>query len=194
MSGTGVIVFFLGLAIIIGGISYIFVGVVMPADIAYSNEFGSDFTMMTSGASTLVGPESIQDYLMRAWNNMNSTFDMSRARDIYTSPFPWAQIKENSLAAQNSFFVSCNQSLYMRQAAVESAIASGTYVNDPVQTALNQTRVELNVYGGVDWALKPAWYLTYHPLAYWSALGYAAFAIIGCVVAYIGVKLSTRYS
>jgi hypothetical protein len=162
----GVVMIILGLSIGIGGTIYE-ISVSITANQQYNIAFGSDVTMTTSGATTLTGPDSIQDYLTRIWTNMNNTFDMRNAATTYGAKWPWEQIPENSLAKQNSYFNSLNNSLTTRQKAVDSAIQNGNYLVDPLQNAINQTRNEMKAYGGLDWALRSAWYLKYYPSALW---------------------------
>lgn len=164
----------LGIAlIVVGAICSVawFLAFNVPADVAYSRKFGSDVTMATQGSTTLTGPESIQDYVNRIWTNMNATFDTRNFDNIYNSPWPWGQIPENSLAKQNSYFVSLNTSINQRQQMVNTIIEKGGYIGtDPVQAAINQSRSEMNAYGGLDWVIKQAYYLQFAPMVYWSAL------------------------
>jgi hypothetical protein len=158
----------------------------VPADVAYSRKFGSDVTMATQGSTTLTGAESIQDYVNRIWTSMNATFDARNFDTIYNSPWPWGQIPENSMAKENSYFISLNASISQRQQMVNTIIEKGGYIGtDPVQAAINQSRSEMNAYGGLDWVIKPAWYLQFAPMAYWSAMIGIILWVIDIVIAII---------
>lgn len=160
-----------------------YVAIDIPAGVDYNRAFGSDVTMAVYGATTLTGPESIQDYVNRIWVDMNATFDMRNAANIYNSGYFWDFIPENTMLKQNSYFQSLNTSINQRQALVDSVIEKGNYFGtDPIQTAINQTRYEMNAYGGLDWVIKGAWFLQYAPLAYWSPLYAIIFwAVIGSI-------------
>lgn len=165
----------------------------VPADVQYGNLFGADVAMATEGATTLTGPNSIQDYVMRIWNNMNATFDTRNFAAIHNNPWPWGQTKDNTLAKQNEYFNSLNQSLYTRQAWVDAVISGKSPFSggDPVQTAINQSRYEMKAYGGLDWVINGAWYLTYAPLAYWTMLYLIIWVILFAVLALIAGVIAT---
>ena len=141
----------------------------VPANVNYGNAFGADFTMLASGASTLTGPDSMQDYLMRIWNNMNTTFNTADFAQIYNNPWPWGQTSDNTMAKQNEWFNSLNQTIYQQQEWLNEVITGKTSYagGDPVIYALTQTRQEMNVNGGADWVINGAWYLEFAPFAYY---------------------------
>lgn len=141
---------------------------VTGADPHYSREFGSDLTMMMSGASTLTGPDSIQDYLNRVWTHTKEVFAGQDNQTVYGPWLPWETVPEDRLDFQLQWFNSMNNSLTQRQKNIDDGKYVGT--GDPLQTALNQTRLELKQYGGPDWVLKPAWYKAYESFAYWSGV------------------------
>jgi tetrahydromethanopterin S-methyltransferase subunit B len=160
-------------------------GVNIPANIQYNQAFGSDVTMATQGATTLTGQDSIQFYVNNIWAKMNTTFNTNNFANIYNSPWPWGQLPENSMAKQNSYLNSLNNSITQRQKMVETAIEKGNYLVDPVQSAINQTRSEMNSYGGLDWVLHDAWYLQNAPTAYWSLLYIVIAWVIFAILAFI---------
>jgi hypothetical protein len=122
----------------------------VPADVQYGNLFGSDVTMATQGSTTLRGPNSIQDYITRIWTTMNNTFDTNHFLQIHNNPWPWGQTSDNTLAKENEYLSSLNVSLVQRQKWVDAVLNGTTSFTgvDPVQTAINQTRKEMNAYGG----------------------------------------------
>jgi len=155
----------------------------VPADVQYGNLFGSDVIMATQGATTLTGPNSIQDYVNRIWSNMNNTFDTVHFVQIHNSPWPWDQTSDNTLWKENEYLNSLNMSINTRQLWVNGVINGtvGFTGTDPVQTAINQTRIEMNAYGGLDWAIHGAWYLQFASTAYWLGAYLLIVWVIGIV-------------
>ncbi len=159
----------------------------VPADVQYGNLFGSDVAMAVSGSTTLTGPNSIQYYVNQIWMNMNSTFDRNHLLQIHNNPWPWGQTSDNTLAKENEYLNSLNTSLNTRQAWVDGVINGtiGYSGTDPVQTAINQTRQEMNAYGGLDWAINGAWYLQNASTAYWLSVYFLVLWIIAVIAAIV---------
>jgi len=184
------------IAVLITVLGWLFIEI--PANVKYGNAFGADFVMLTGGASTLTGPDSMQDYLLRIWNNMNTTFNTANFAHIYSNPWPWGQTSDNTMAKQNEWFNSINQTIYQQQEWLNEVVSGKvSYTGgDPVIYALSQTRLELNSNGGADWVINGAWYLEFAPLAYYLALVLIIFWIVIIVVAfalvYLDVTSGTR--
>jgi hypothetical protein len=166
----------------------------IPADKAYNQEFGSNIDMMTQGASSLIGPGSMQEYLMKIWNQMNSTWQPNNFDKTYGNEENFflgtlgSQVPHNTLAATNQYFNSLNQTLYQKQKIINEAQA-GSYGSDAVQIAVNNTREEINSYGGIDWVIQPLYMRTYQPAAYYSAISVLVSIVLAIVLAIIGFIL-----
>jgi len=167
----------------------------VPADVQYGNLFGSDVIMATQGSTTLTGPNSIQDYVNRIWTTMNNTFNTKHFLQIHNNPWPWGQTSDNTLAKENEYLNSLNVSLVLRQKWVDAVLNGTTAFTgvDPVQTAINQTRQEMNAYGGLDWAINGAWYLQDAPTAYWLWV-YLIIGWIFAVIVEIVLVIRARHS
>ena len=142
----------------------------VPANVEYNTLFGSSVTMATSGAASLTGPGSIQDYVMAVWTQMNQTFAGYNFATTYNNPWPWGRTPDNTLAKQNEYFRSLNQTITQQQEWLNEINAGKISVttSNPIMTAINVTRNEMQATGCLDWALAGAWYLHYAPLAYWT--------------------------
>lgn len=139
----------------------------LPADVEYNKKFGSHVTMAIDQASF----EGIKEQILILWKNMNDTFGTENLENIYNSPWFWDQTYDNSLKAQEDYF----RRLVNRiddQIKEQQAIINGNRTiivpyNQWYQQSLDSLRTELNRAGGLDWALKGAWYLKCAPAAYW---------------------------
>lgn len=153
----------------------------LPAGIQYSNAFGSDITM-TYDAADLQGQH---DTVMLIWTNMNNTFDTRNYAHIYSSPWPWAQVKENSLYYTNVYFGQLITRINNNIAMLNALKANNTnpiYIQDWQTNVINQTRIEMKREGGLDWVINGAWYLTFAPIAYWSSYIMLIVAVIAIIV------------
>jgi hypothetical protein len=188
MKGTLIAVFLIILTAIF--LLIMIFGVILPAQKQYNDAFGADVNMATQGATTLTGPNSIQYYVNIIWANMNQTFNPNTLRTTYNTPWGWDQTYQNSLAAENSYLNTLNVSITQRQAMVDKALQTGNYLIDPVQNAINQTRQEMNAYGGLDWAIHDAWYLQNASFAYWAPWYLIIIIIVGAIMTFLAFILS----
>jgi hypothetical protein len=164
---TAIAIAIIVFALILTVIAYLVIEV--PANVQYGNLFGANVNGMTQTASSLTGPDSMQYYLMQIWTQMNQTFAGFNYATTYNSYWSWDHTTDNTLAFQNEWFNSINQTIYSQQKwldEVEAGNASYTGGN-PILTAVNTTRSEFNTYGGIDWVIGPAWYLNFATTAYW---------------------------
>jgi hypothetical protein len=192
---VGVVLIVVALLLGIGYPVVTYITTIMPANIQYNEQFGADIEMATQTSTTLVGPNSIQTYINNIQNNINVVFAGKDLSKIYLSPMPWNQKSSNTMVRQVQYLDSLNASLVTRQAQVDAAIARGVYMStDPLQTAINQTRNEMNAYGGLDWILNNAYYLTFYPTVYWSGLYFIITWIIAFIIGCIGfIMMLTEY-
>ena len=156
-----------------------------PANVQYGNLFGANVAMATQGATSLTGPDSIQYYLMQIWTQMNQTFTGYNYNQVFNQPWSWTHTYDNSLAKQNQYFESLNQTITYQQAWLNNVETGKVTVvsGNPMMQAINVTRAEMNVSGGLDWALNGAWYLTFTPLAYYTWMYIVIVDVILAVIA-----------
>lgn len=155
--------------------------VAMPANIRYSNEFGSSVTMAYDAASL----EGIRNEVLEIWNRMNESFDTHNFEHIYNSPWPWDQVKENSMFYQNRYFSQLIERLDHNIQLLNTLRSNATnpvLINDWQTGVINQTRIEMKREGGLDWVIQAAWFLAYAPLAYWCGLIVVIIFIIALLV------------
>jgi hypothetical protein len=141
-------------------------GVRMGADKDYNTKFGAHVTMAKDQATF----EGMELQIQILYANMNSSF---AGRDFNTTYSTWwgpDQTYENSLQAQADYFVQLMKSIDRYIATYDKIINSGNttaYINDWYYQAIQNVRNEMNREGGLDWALKNAFYLNLYPTAYW---------------------------
>jgi hypothetical protein len=140
----------------------------LPATAQYNRLFGAHVTMAMDQATF----EGIEDQINTVWNQMNTTFTGYDYTTTYSSPWYWEQNYENSLAAQQDYFTQINRRINSYKLAYQQMAQNNTnpiLVEDWYDKSINNLRTEMQREGGLDWAIKGTWYLTYAPMAYWLA-------------------------
>ncbi|MEM4704310.1 MAG: hypothetical protein QXJ02_04505 [Candidatus Bathyarchaeia archaeon] len=138
----------------------------LPAQAQYNRLFGGHVTMALDQATF----EGIEDQINVIWAQMNSTFSGYDFNTTYCSPWYWEQNYENSLAAQQDYFRQLIRRIDSYQAAYAQMSQNNTnpiLVEDWYDKSINNLRSEMRREGGLDWAIRGAWFLNYAPLAYW---------------------------
>lgn len=152
------------------------------ADYQYNRNFGTYVVTATQSA----GLNRTWANCLIVWQHMNATFDPSKFNDTY-NVIPVlglnADIKyENSLAAENDYFQGL-ENLYNTD---QKLLTQSTgFITE--QQLVYEFRNEMNTYGGVDWAIKGAYYIQEFPTAYWSWIYYAILIIVAAVAAAIAL-------
>jgi hypothetical protein len=175
----------LALCIAIGQPIVQFFTVGIQAEIDYKQKFGDDVVMLYDSSSF----EGQHDYLMIIWNRMNETFSEKPLSQYYSSGMWWDQTPSNTLDAQNKWFNGALMSInrYINQTQQPNQFIS-------YQTLLNQSRQELKANGGVDWALKGAYMLEFHPNWAWAwltTLYYWLAAVVMIIVAVLILRINS---
>lgn len=159
-----------GIALIVFAIAlfvYAVFGIKLPADYYYNSHFGSRVTMAYDQASF----EGTKEQILILWQNMNETFKDRNLNETYNTPWWWQQTYDNSLKAQEDYFVRLNKriddQIKEQQDILEGRKQILVPYNQWYQQALENIRTEMKREGGLDWALSGAWYLTFAPSAYW---------------------------
>jgi hypothetical protein len=153
------------------------------ADWHYNREFGT-YVLVATQSSSL---NRTWANTLIVWQNMNATFDQSKFNTTY-NVIPVlglnADLKyENTLAAENDYFQGL-QNLYIDDLTI---LKQNTGFNSEMNLVY-EYRNEANANGGMDWAIKGAYYIQNYPLAYWSWIIYAiiwALAVVGIVIALV---------
>jgi len=138
----------------------------LPAMAQYNRLFGGHVTMAMDQATF----EGIEDQINIIWSQMNTTFKDFDYNQTYSSPWYWEQNYENSLAAQQDYFTQINRRMNSYKLAYQQMALNNTnpiLVEDWYDKSINNLRTEMQREGGLDWAIKGAWYITYAPAAYW---------------------------
>ena len=143
-------------------------GIQFPADAAYNRIFRAHVVMAYDQASF----EGIKEQVLILWRNMNETFGTEDLEHIYNTPWYWEQTYDNSLKAQEDYFRKLIGRID-KQIYEANQILSGNRTilmpyNQWYQQALDSLREEMRREGGLDWAIRGAWYLKHAPLAYWD--------------------------
>jgi len=140
--------------------------VYLPAQARYNRLFGAHVTMAMDQATF----EGIEDQINTVWQQMNATFNGYDYTTTYSSPWYWEQNYENSLAAQQDYFKQITRRIDSYQLAYTQMALNNTnpiLVEDWYDKSINNLRTEMQREGGLDWAIKGAWYLNHAPAAYW---------------------------
>jgi hypothetical protein len=140
----------------------------LPAQARYNRLFGGHVTMAQDQATF----EGIEDQINTVWTQMNTTFTGYNYAETFNSPWYWEQNYENSLAAQQDYFKQITRRIDSYQLAYEKMALNNTnpiLVEDWYDKSINNLRTEMQREGGLDWAIKGTWLLTYAPAAYWLA-------------------------
>jgi len=159
-----------GTALIIVAIVLVIYGlfaIKLPADYYYNKHFGSHVVMAYDQASF----EGAKEQILIVWQNMNETFKDRNLNEIYNTPWWWQQTYDNSLKAQEDYFIRLTKriddQIKEQQDILEGRKQILIPYNQWYQQALENIRTEMKREGGLDWALSGAWYLTFAPSAYW---------------------------
>jgi hypothetical protein len=142
--------------------------VYLPAAAQYNRLFGAHVTMAMDQATF----EGIEDQISTLWTQMNTTFNDYDYDATYSSPWYWEQNYENSLAAQQDYIHQITRRIDQYQTAYQQMALNNTnpiLVEDWYDKSINNLRTEVQREGGLDWAIKGTWLLTYAPAAYWLA-------------------------
>ena len=140
----------------------------LPATARYNRLFGGHVTMAMDQATF----EGIEDQINIIWNQMNATFSGYDYNTTYSSPWYWEQNYENTLAAQQDYFRQIVNRINSYKIAYQQIAQNNTnpiLVEDWYDKSINNLRTEMRREGGLDWAIKGAWYLNNAPAAYWLA-------------------------
>jgi hypothetical protein len=138
----------------------------LPATAQYNRLFGGHVTMAMDQATF----EGIEDQINIIWSQMNATFKDFDYNQTYSSPWYWEQNYENSLAAQQDYFTQINRRMNSYKLAYQQMAQNNTnpiLVEDWYDKSINNLRTEMQREGGLDWAIRGAWFITYAPAAYW---------------------------
>jgi hypothetical protein len=158
------VLFFLILPIIIAILSIVFID--LPAKAQYNKLFASHVTMAYDQATF----EGMKEQVLILWKQMNETFKGFDYKTTYNTPWFWEQTYDNSLAAQQDYFRQLVKRLdsysLLHQKMVQN-ITNPVYLEDWYYKSIQNFRDEMKREGGLDWAIKDAWYLNFAPLAYW---------------------------
>ena len=164
MKTTYIIIAFAVLLIAIPVISVF--TIYLPAQAQYNRLFGGHVTMAMDQATF----EGIEDQINTVWNQMNTTFNGYNYSTTYSSPWYWEQNYENSLAAQQDYFHQLTNRIHSYKQAYQQMAMNNTnpiLVEDWYDKSIQNLRTEMQREGGLDWAIKGAWYLTHAPATYW---------------------------
>jgi hypothetical protein len=194
----GFLMIVLACCISLGGAVIIHFTITIPANIAYDQAFGSDINLMTEGSASLVGYQgndqgSMHFYLMHLWATMNSTWGDRNFKTTYANEANFwlgtlgARVPHNTLAATNQYFESLNSTLYQKQELIDQGKVIGS--GDPMQAMVNNTREEINAYGGIDWVLHDLYMHDFQSAAYWSPVTMITLLIISLTLAIVGIIL-----
>jgi len=146
---------------------YAIFGISLPVISTYNKLFGSHVTMAYDQATF----EGMRTQVIAVWNQMNKTFADFDYIQTYNTPWYWEQNYENSLAANQDYFISLIDRLDQTIKEKEQILAGNKTIMVPYNSWYQQTlegfRNESKREGGLDWAINGAWYLSFAPVAYW---------------------------
>jgi hypothetical protein len=141
--------------------------IVLPVDAIYNKQFASHVTMAYDQATF----EGMQNQVLIVWREMNNTFGTTNLENIYSTPWFWQQTYDNSLAAERDYLANLNSYFTGLIKEKNEILAGNKTILIPYyqwyQAALESSRKEMQREGGLDWAIRPAWYLGLHPINYW---------------------------
>lgn len=143
-----------------------FVFIKLPADAVYNRKFAAKVTMAYDQATF----EGMKEQVLLLWREMNETFSGFDYGRTYSTPWYWEQTYDNSLAAQQDYFkqlvrrLESYADLYHKMV---SNVTNPVYLEDWYSKSIQNFRNEMKREGGLDWALKGAWYLNFAPAVYW---------------------------
>jgi hypothetical protein len=161
----------------------------LPANAQYNRLFAAHVTMAMDQATF----EGVEDQVNTVWTQMNTTFTSYDYNTTYSSPWYWEQNYENSLAAQQDYFTQIIHRIDSYQLAYQQMAQNNTnpiLVEDWYDKSIQNLRNEMEREGGLDWAIKGAWYLNNAPAAYWLPLWLAPLEI-ALTIALIAIAVWT---
>jgi hypothetical protein len=138
----------------------------LPATAEYNRKFGSHVVMAYDQATF----EGMKEQVLQLWQEMNETFKDFNYAHTYGTPWYWEQTYDNSLAAQQDYFKQLTRRLDSYSELYQKMLANMTnpvYLEDWYYKSIQNFRDEMKREGGLDWAIKGAWYLNFAPAAYW---------------------------
>ncbi len=189
----GAIIF---IALMLGASVAFYFTVNYPADAAYNRKLGTYVTVATQSGSLQKSWDSINTFKANMYEvfpkdkfDYNNTFNV-----IPIFGLEGDLIWENSLGAQEDYFISIDQRMGQD---IDRVLGNVSVIGVTQQSLLYDLRNELNSYGGMDWVVRPAFYIHYHPMAYWSAWYYALFALIALIgtpiILFVGRKEDSSF-
>jgi len=140
----------------------------LPSTAQYNRLFAGHVTMAMDQATF----EGIEDQINVIWKQMNTTFKGYDYNTTYSSPWYWEQNYENTLAAQQDYLRQIINRINSYKIAYAQMARNNTnpiLVEDWYDKSINNLRIEMQREGGLDWAIRGAWYLSFAPAAYWLA-------------------------
>ena len=185
---VGGLIIILGLLGMIGfPIAQYFI-VSVQADVAYGNAFGGDVTMVYDQADFM----GIKDQINVIWTKMNETWPCidpkcSNQKTIYNSYWQWDKTIDNSIYQENLYFKNLINRLNGYQKQWEQ-VQSGAvvYTTFDFQKAMDGLRTDMKSEGGIDWAIRGAYYLQFYPSAYFAAYYNIAVWVVGVIMMVAG--------
>lgn len=162
-------------------VAYVFIGVV-PANATYNRKFASHVTMAYDQATF----EGMLTQINIVWEEMNKTFEGFNFETTYNTWWYPDQTYDNSLAATVDYFVALTSRLKSTITEKEQILnGSKTIVipyNQWYQITLEGFRNESRREGGLDWVIRPAWFLSFAPLAYYAFAAIFGMDSIICII------------
>ena len=166
--------------------------VYLPATARYNRLFGAHVTMSMDQATF----EGIEDQINVIWTQMNTTFNGYDYASTYSSPWYWEQNYENSLTAQQDYFKQVTRRINSYKQAYQQMALNNTnpiLVEDWYDKSINNLRNEMQREGGLDWAIRGAWFLNYASAAYWlvwwlTPLEIALFMALIAIIVWAAIK------
>lgn len=166
----------LSLSVIVTGITVFYYAFEVPVDVSYGNTFGAVIQQAEFDADM---PHIRQD-LVQLENRINQTFpDVTLWNTTYNSWFPQDHTRDNSLWSNYRYIATVIDRIDYYEGLLHNQSGSSTTLTDLTQQYTNNVRSEMISGGGLDWALKGAWFLQFHPLIYWKGYVYSLIALVG---------------
>ncbi len=182
MRTVGLVLVIMAIALMVAFPIIIYFGVSMNAEIAYQNAFGGDVIMAYDAADF----QGIKQQIVTIWTNMNNTWPTNH-RQIYNSWWPWDKTMSNTLYAQDLYFSRLINRLNGYDIQWQTIQAGKVIVQgDWYQTTLTGLREDMKSEGGLDWAIRGAYYLEFYPIAYFSFLYNIIVWAVGTIIAIVG--------
>ena len=143
-------------------------GLTLPVSVQYQREYGAHINMAYTQATF----EGVRYEVITIWKNMNRSFTGFDYLHTYSSPFYWDQNYENSLTAQNNYLRSLVNRIdsYIEQYQKLKNSAGASMLQDWYDQSMQNLRTEMKYEGGLDWVIRDAWLLAFHPEIYYLNL------------------------